>query len=127
MCFHSQDSIGGDPGDVRETSGLPRNIGGSWFIDFIRFLPIFIVFDYENTHDREKIAFTLIVWRRKRPQCESERDFFTIICVFIVKTPLGAIRETSGRRPVYLEILVARGLLILSDFYRFSSFFNVKT
>ena len=88
MRFHSQDSIGGDPGDVRETSGLPRNMRGSGFIDFIRLLSIFIVFDYENTYDREKVAFTLTLWRRKRPQCESERDFFTIICVFTIKTPL---------------------------------------
>ena len=52
--------------------------------------------DCENTVDREKVALTLALWRRKAPQCESERDFFTIIPVFIVKNDENRKKSLPG-------------------------------
>ena len=46
---------------------------------------IFVDFDYENAYDREKVAFTRAFWHQTVPERASERDFFTIISVFIVK------------------------------------------
>ena len=51
----------------------------------IRFLLIFVDFDYENAYDREEVAFTRAFWHQTVPERASERDFFTIISVFIVK------------------------------------------
>ena len=61
MCFHNQNRRNHD-------SEVPRGY-----------------LDCENTHDGEKVVLTLTFWRQTAPECESGRDFFTIICVFTIK------------------------------------------
>ena len=57
------------------TPALPRLYLGSASAANIRFLLIFVDFDYENKYDREKVAFTRAFWRLLVPERESERDF----------------------------------------------------
>ena len=76
---------------------VPRKHPGSTSAANIRFLSILFVFNYENTYDREKVAFTLTFWRRLTPECESGRDFFTIMCVLPIKIGLGGV--PGGRSP----------------------------
>ena len=79
----------------------------------IRFLLIFVDFDYENRYDREKVAFTRAFWHRLVPERASERDFFTIICVFIFQTAILAPK----RARLYLGSTSALPRLRKSVFY----------
>ena len=51
----------------------------------IRFLLIFVDFDYENRYDREKVASTLTFWRHLAPEHKSGRNFFKITTTFTVQ------------------------------------------
>ena len=84
---------------------VPRKHPGSTSAANIRFLSILFVFNYENTYDREKVAFTLVFWRHLAPEHKSGRDFFTIICVFIFQT---AIQSCTYRTLLFADSPIRR-------------------
>ena len=85
MRFHIPNSHSG----TKTCPALPRLYLGSASAAKIRFLLIFVVFEYENTYDREKVAFTRAFWRLLVPERASERDFFQIMTTFIVQIAPG--------------------------------------
>ena len=95
MRFHIPNSHSG----TKTCPALPRLYLGSASAAKIRFLLIFVVFDYENTYDREKVAFTRAFWRLLVPERASERDFFQIMTTFIVQIAPGSLKGGPSRAP----------------------------
>ena len=88
----------------------------------IRFLLIFVDFDYENKYDREKGAFIRAFWHLLVPERASERDFFTIICVFIFQTAILAPKRARlypGSTPALPRLCLGCEYLFFMDFRRF--------
>ena len=101
---------------------VPRKHPGSTSAANIRFLSILFVFNYENTYDREKVAFTLVFWRHLAPEHKSGHDFFTIICVFIFQTTILAPKRARlypGSTPALPRLCLGREYPFFIDFRRF--------
>ena len=110
MRFHIPNSHSG----TKTCPALPRLYLGSASAAKIRFLLIFVVFEYENTYDREKVAFTRAFWRLLVPERASEHDFFTITTTFIVQIAPGSLKEGPSR----VESLYKNQDLGYAEFWR---------
>ena len=81
MCFHIQNQIK----SIKNGYSRPRKSRGRAEVEPGTFWRQNGCLEYENAYDREKVASTLAFWRLLAPERASGRDFFTIICVSIVK------------------------------------------